>query len=314
VDPAAFLADLEAKPAALLTLLDNLPKWPVDGNGPIVLTGMGSSWFAADVAARRLRRHGITAIAELASVEATLPPSPDLTMIAITASGCSAETVGLLQAHAGTSHTVALTNDASVTLSADHTVLLHAGIETGGVACRSYLHTVVALLALEEQLAGVDLRLGERVRRSAAAIAYLLDRRDGWLPPVIEAIDGTEGLWLLAPAERLGSALQGALMVREGPRRAADGCETGDWNHVDVYLTKTLDYRALIFTGSRFDADALKWMTDRHSHVVTVGGEPAREDDGVSASVHYPGDDDPIVALLTEVLVAELLAAQWWRS
>jgi glucosamine--fructose-6-phosphate aminotransferase (isomerizing) len=28
--------------------------------------------------------------------------------------------------------------------------------------------------------------------------------------------------------------------------------------------------------------------------------------------VRYPGDDDPIVALLTEVLVAELLAAHWW--
>ena len=30
--------------------------------------------------------------------------------------------------------------------------------------------------------------------------------------------------------------------------------------------------------------------------------------------VHYPGDDDPIVALLTEVLVAELLAAHWWLA
>jgi hypothetical protein len=28
--------------------------------------------------------------------------------------------------------------------------------------------------------------------------------------------------------------------------------------------------------------------------------------------VRYPGDDDPIVALLTEVIVAELLAAHWW--
>ena len=53
MDPAAFLADLEMKPAALLTLLDHLPSWPVVGPGPIVLTGMGSSWFAADVAARR---------------------------------------------------------------------------------------------------------------------------------------------------------------------------------------------------------------------------------------------------------------------
>jgi hypothetical protein len=310
VDPAAFLADLEAKPAALLDLLDHVPAWDGVATGPIVLTGMGSSFFAADVGARRLRRHGITAVAELASVEATVPPTPELTLIGITASGSSAETVALLTAHAGLSRTIALTNDESASLPADRIVLMHAGIEAGGVSCRTYLHTLVALLALEQHLADVDLRLGERLRRSAAAIAYLLDRRDGWLPPLIEAVDGTEGLWLLAPAERLGSALQGALMVREGPRRAADGCETGDWNHVDVYLTKTLDYRALLFSGSRFDADALNWMIDRRSHVATIGADPP----GVSASVRYPGDDDELVALLTEVLVAELVAAQWWLA
>jgi fructoselysine-6-P-deglycase FrlB-like protein len=310
VDPAAFLEDLEAKPAALLQLLEHLPSWPDVGDGPIVLTGMGSSWFAADVAARRLRRHGVTAVAELASVEGTYPASADITVIGITASGRSTETVALMEAHRGVSRTVALTNDPGVSLPADRTVLMHAGAETGGVACRTYMHTLVALLALEEQLAGVDLRLGERVRRSAAAIAYLLDRREGWMPMVLESIEGTDGLWLLAPVERLGSALQGALMVREGPRRAADGCETGDWNHVDVYLTKTLDYRALLFTGSRFDADAMRWMVDRGSHIVSVGGEPG----GIHACVRYPGDDDPIVALLTEVLVAELLAAHWWLA
>lgn len=310
MDAAAFLADLEAKPAALLAALDEPPHWPVRGGGPILLTGMGSSWFAADVAARRLRRSGIVAVAELASVEASLPPAPELTVIAITASGRSAETLAMLDAHAGTSRTVALTNTPDALLRADHVVPMHAGDERSGVACRSYVHTLVALLHLEQQLAGVDLRLGERVRRSAAAIAYLLDRRDGWMPAVLEAVDGTEGLWLLAPAERIGSALQGALMVREGPRRAADGCETGDWNHVDVYLTKTLDYRAVLFTGSRYDADALNWMSDRHSHVVTIGAEL----EAATASVRYPGDDDPIVALLTEVLVPELLAAGWWLA
>ena len=310
MDAAAFLADLEAKPAALLALLDQLPSWPVVGAGPIVLTGMGSSWFAGDVAARRLRCHGVMAVAELASVEKTLPPSPSVTLIGITASGNSAETVGLLERHHGNSRTIAITNNAAASLPADQTVLMRAGTETGGVACRTYLHTLVALLSLEEQLAGVDLHLGERIRRSAAAIAYLLDRRDGWMPSLIEALDGTEGIWLLAPVERLGSALQGALMIREGPRRAADGCETGDWNHVDVYLTKTLDYRALLFTGSRLDDDALRWMTQRHSHVVTVGSDAA----GATASVRYPGDDDPVVALLTEVLIAELLAAHWWLA
>jgi glucosamine--fructose-6-phosphate aminotransferase (isomerizing) len=310
MDAAAFLDDLEAKPAALLSLLEHPPQWPELGEGPVVLTGMGSSWFAADVAARRLRRHGIVAVADLASVEATFPPSPNLTVIGISASGRSAETLALLGAHHGVSRTIALTNDPSSSMPAHHEVLMHAGVERGGVACRTYLHSLVALLVLEERLTRVDLRLDERVRRTAAAIAYLLDRRDGWMPPVNEAIEGTEGLWLLAPAERLGSALQGALMVREGPRRSADGCETGDWNHVDVYLTKTLDYRAVLFTGSRFDADALRWMLDRHSHVVAIGAEPT----GASATVRYPGDDDPIVSLLTEVLVAELLAAHWWLT
>jgi glucosamine 6-phosphate synthetase-like amidotransferase/phosphosugar isomerase protein len=308
MDPAAFLADLEAKPAALLELLSEMPSWPPIGDGPIVLTGMGSSYFAAEVAARRLRRHGVVAIAELASVEATFPPSPHLMMIAITASGTSTETIGLLEQHRGVSATIGLTNGDA--LSADTIVPMHAGVETGGVACRTYLHTLAALLVLEGQLTGVDLRLGERIRRAAAAIAYLLDRRDGWLPSVLDALDGTEGLWLLAPAERIGTALQGALMVREGPRRAADGCETGDWSHVDVYLTKTLDYRALLFAGSRFDTEALRWMTERRSHVVVVGADA----DDATASVRYPGDDDPIVALLTEPLVAELIAATWWLA
>ena len=57
MDPAAFLADLEAKPASLLALLDDLPTWPDVGDGPLLLAGMGSSFFAADVSARRLRRH-----------------------------------------------------------------------------------------------------------------------------------------------------------------------------------------------------------------------------------------------------------------
>ena len=65
-----------------------------------------------------------------------------------------------------------------------------------------------------------------------------------------------------------------------------------------------------MFTGSRFDGDALRWMLDRNAHVVTVGAEPH----GANSAVRYPGDDDPIVALLTEVIVAELLAAHWWLN
>ena len=99
-------------------------------------------------------------------------------------------------------------------------------------------------------------------------------------------------------------------MVREGPRRTADACESGDWLHVDVYLTRPLDYRAVLFAGSRFDPKIMGWMRERDARVLAVGGEV----DGAARTLRYRHDDDPEVALLTEVLVAELVAARWWLA
>ncbi len=104
-------------------------------------------------------------------------------------------------------------------------------------------------------------------------------------------------------------AAQGALMFREDPRSHADACETGDWLHVDVYLTKPLDYRALLFAGTRFDADVLRWLADRRGQALVVGGNVA----GATQTLRFRHDDDELVALLTETLVAELVAAELWR-
>lgn len=307
---AGFLADLEAKPAFLRALAGAMAdeQWPIARGERLLLTGMGSSWFAADTIARRMRRSGVNAVAELASVEASFPAHPSLTVVAITASGSSKETLELLAAHQGTSRTVVLTNTPSVAPPADHTMQMHAGEEVGGVACRSYSHTLATLLQLEHQLAGSVPGLTKKLELAADAAESLLESRSSWLAAVSTALFGQDGCWLLAPAERMGNALQGALMLREGPRHSADGCETGDWNHVDVYLTKSRDYRAVVFAGSRFDADAVTWMRERRSQFVVVGGHLP----GAAMEVRYPGDDDPIVALLTEVLIAELIAADWW--
>lgn len=307
---AGFLADLEAKPGALRALAGIITdeKWPVARGDRILLTGMGSSWFAADTMARRLRRAGVHAVAELASVEASFPGDSSLVVIGVTASGTSKETLELLAAHHGTSRTIALTNTPAAGLLADHTMLMHAREEDGGVACRSYTHTLATLLQLEHQLTDGVPDLSKKLERAADAASHLIDERDKWMPAARATVAGPHGCWLLAPAERVSNALQGALMFREGPRQAADGCETGDWNHVDVYLTRSLDYRALLFAGGRFDADAVQWMRERRSRFVVVGGHLP----GAEAEVRYPGDDDPIVSLLTEVLIAELIAADLW--
>jgi fructoselysine-6-P-deglycase FrlB-like protein len=309
-----YIADLQAKPAALRGLAERLDAlvWPVAPGQRVLLTGMGSSWFAADTAARRLRRAGVHAVADIASIDATFPPSADLAVVGISASGTSHETLALLEAHHGTSSTIALTNTPGLSIPADHTVLMHAGAEPGGVACRSYVHTLVALLQLERQLTGGPVQLAEAVVRAADAVEHLL-ADDDWLAAAGDVLDGPDGTWVIGPAERYGNALQGALMLREGPRRVADGCETGDWSHVDVYLTKSVDYRALLFPGSRHDDAAARWMRDRERRFV-VFGRPSEATTGAEVVVRYPHDDDPLVALLVEVVAPELLSARWWSA
>jgi hypothetical protein len=99
-------------------------------------------------------------------------------------------------------------------------------------------------------------------------------------------------------------------MLREGPRIAADAAETGDWLHVDVYLSKHPGYTALLFPGSRFDGGVMEWARQRTSSVVAVG----RAVDGAALHIPYPGADEPLVATLVETGVAELLAAELWRT
>ncbi|MEU8247660.1 SIS domain-containing protein [Nonomuraea sp. NPDC048916] len=320
MNPELYLADLEAKPAALAALAESLdaadPFQSLPRNVERVLfLGMGSSRYAAGVAALRLRAAGIDAYAEYASAAASYPASRGTLVVPISATGGSRETLDAVARYAGTEvFMAALTNDPGSAIGepADLVVPLLAGEERGGVACRTFQHTLALLLALRSHLvgAGRELDVAALVRRAAEATADLLDRRDEWLPVALELLDGPHGVYAIAPAERLSSAEQSALMVREGPRRPADACETGDWSHVDVYLTKTLDYRALVFPGSRYDEQAMDWVRERGSTVLAVGADLK----GAAASIRYRHDDDADVALLTETLVAELVAAHWWSA
>jgi fructoselysine-6-P-deglycase FrlB-like protein len=314
VTGATLVADLERKPESLVRLAGALADPRLLAAIParprrVVLTGMGSSRYAAEVAALRLRAAGLDAVAEVASAASGWPPGPDVLVLAISATGGSVETLAALERYRG-ARIVGITEtpDSPLGHAADAIVPLLAGREVSGVACRTFQHTLLVLRAIEAHLTRVSHDTADLCQRVAQATQELLDRRDAWLPPVADALDGPAGVYVLAPAERWSSAAQSALMVREGPRRPATGCETGDWSHVDVYLTRTLDYRALLLTGSRWDDQALDWMRQRHSTVVAVGAAV----DGAAAVVRYAGDDDPEVALATETLVAELVAARWW--
>lgn len=316
MDPHLFLTDLERKPDTLGALADQLERGDLLDQIPedfdrVLFIGMGSSTYAAGVAAARLRARGVDAVAELASSDLLPSADPRTLVVAISASGGSAETLAAVRPYLGRSTVVSLTNvaDSTITVDADHVVEMLAETEQGGVACRSFQHTLALLLALEDRWTDSEPDLVSIIRRTAAASADLLDRRQSWLPEATNLLAGPDGTWIVGPFRRMSSAQQSALMMREGPRRSAVACETGDWSHVDVYLTKTRDYRMLLLPGSAYEEELLNWTREREATVVSVG-----DDVGGAASIRYPGDDDDDVRLLTEVLVAELVAQRLWAE
>jgi fructoselysine-6-P-deglycase FrlB-like protein len=318
--PAGFLGDVEGTPVSLVRLADALERdllglggLGVEDADRVVLLGMGSSAYAAGVVAARLRASGVCAFAELASSSLLPPPAPRTLVLAVSASGRSAETLAAARRYAGRCRVLAVTDAPTSPVGelADAVIGLMSGPEPGGVACRSYRHTLAVLLAVAEQLApGTAPHLSTHCRRAAEATATLLDTRSAWLPEVARHLDGPAGCWVVGPAARLASAQQSALMLREGPRVPAHASETGDWSHVDAYLTKTVDYRMLLLPGSSRDAELLRWTTERGSTVVSVGGPVS----GGSYDVGFDGQDASDVALLTETTVAELVAHRWWAA
>lgn len=316
--PDGFLADLLRKPEALGRLAAHLSKEnPWAGVVPedtqrVVLVGMGSSAYAGGVAAARMRARGVVATSELASSRLLPDWGPGTLVVATSASGGSVETLDALQRLPKDVHTVALTNTPGSEITAacnNNTVDLLAEKEIGGVACRSYQHTLALLIALECHLTATSIPT-DALLRAADATQHLIDTESDWRPTLDELLLGPNGTHLAAPAHRMCSAQQGSLMLREGPRRPAVGCETGDWSHVDVYLTKTTDYRLLVFAGSPWEQQLAEWTDARGSTVAGVGGAVA----GSRFDVRYPGDDADDVRLLTETLVPELIAARAWSE
>lgn len=319
MNPDGFAADLARKPDVLSNLADALAQrnpWsrsPAAEVSRVVFLGMGSSAYAGGVAAARLRARGVCAVSEIASSELLPVWGPGTLVVATSASGGSVETLDALDRIDAAATTVALTNTAgsAITARCDATVELLAEPEVGGVACRSYQHTLAMLIALECHLTGRPTDdLVSAIGAAARASHHLLLTETDWCAEVSGHILGDAEMHLCAPAHRLSSAQQGALMFREGPRRSAIGCESGDWSHVDVYRTKNADVRMLVFAGSRWEAQMAEWTGPRGTRVVGVGGTVP----GATATVRYPGDEVDDVRLLAETLVPELVAARDWQA
>ena len=306
MDPIKFGHDLARKADLAHALSTQKFSWPDLSGQSLVFMGMGSSAFAAQAIVNRIQASGGNATFTLSSNPTPPQASLGKTLIAISASGNSVETNDAFDRASGFKQKIWVTNAAE---RGTQSVLMHAGNESGGVASLSYMATHIALLRLHEAL-GYIKGLDSSIEAAAVAIADIYSKKDMWLPELINHIKSPAGSYYIAPADRLCSAQQSALMMRESPRLPSVPCETGDWSHIDVYLTKTLDYRAILFPGSQWEDQLFKWTQERGSKVITIGFDHQRADH----SIRYTNDSDPIVRLLAETTFAEILAQHLWLT
>ncbi|WP_017557884.1 SIS domain-containing protein [Nocardiopsis baichengensis] len=318
-------ADLAGMPGALNALADRLarrdpfealPALVDDEPAGIVLLGTGSARHACEAAAHRLRRAGLGATAEHPSAEGSLPPGPATLVVAVAVGGGLRELCTALDRYVGGSAIIVITDDANSPAAryADILAPLGAEPEKSGLNCRGHQLALALLLHLGHRLGapplGGSADLVPTLRRSANASADLLERARAWVPGAAAALGDGAPVHAVAPAERGASAEQASLVLRQGPVLASFAFETAEWSHTGRYLAAVSDYRALLFTGSHYDERFSEHLLQLRGRFVAVGGEVA----GAADTVRYLGDADPDVALLTEPLVAEILAAHWWAA
>ena len=276
----ALRADIARAPAAMSKLLDAYlePSGPLAGLDPAVLrgrrvafAGLGSSLYASMDAAFALRARGMPAWAEYASAEGA-PPSKDLVLVAVSASGRTREVVEVARRHRGTSLVIGVTNVPGSPLAgqADFVLPLLAGAETAGISTLTYRATVVVLGLLAGRF-GLDVAGAVELRREADHLvaAAASDEVTCAISKWADQLDGAPSIDVIGPASRLGAVSQAALMLREAPRLPAHAFETADWLHTAVYLALP-GHRALLFPGSPADAEVIDTIRRRGGEVVTI--------------------------------------------
>ena len=315
--PRQLLDDVLGWPTVLDSLLDayERPDGPLSALDGIVarrvlVTGLGSSRFAGMTAVAAMRAAGLEAWTEPAASEAPTRPSAETVVFAVSASGSTPEVVEAIRRHRSTGAVVGVTNrpDSPVATEADLVLPLLAGEEHAGVSTRTYGATLAVLGLAAGRLGAVGPTV-EELREAVAALRRLHRGRGPSIARAADLLDGAPSIDVIAGSRRPGSASQGALLLREGPRLTAQAHDTTDWAHVAVY-TALPGHRAVLFGGSAADEDVIRTVARRGGETLVIGERLV----GAARTIGVPlaPAAHPIPRAIVEIAAVELIAAELW--
>lgn len=293
----------------------------------VVLTGMGSSFYALPIAAIALQQARIPCVvleaSELLHYQLNVLSERTLLLV-VSQSGESVEIVRLIEqirarASAGRPKLISLSSnlDNSLARAADLALRIQGGAERS-IAIKTHSCTQAALGLIATSLIGGDQRqTGKRVRAAVEALATLLNDWETRLAPLFMHFAQTSKPFLLGRGWSLVSAAAGALALKEGGHVASEGMSVGAFRHGTLELAGP-GVDVLIFSSDPATAalnlrlaEELAGFGTRVALVGATSDNTAPADLGEEnvLTIRLPATE-PSFAPLLEVAVAQLWSRQ----
>ncbi len=288
----------------------------LDTSGGVHLVACGTSYHAALFGTRLLQERGVDAQCFLASEydPEVLPIGRDRTVIGVTQSGETADTLGAIRAanRAG-AETLAVTNviESSAVRESDHVMYIRAGPEIGVAATKTFVSQVVALSMLAPALTDSTAKstVGH-LRRLPDLVQQVLDHSTA--RAVATRYHDADAFFFIGRHWNLPVTLEGALKMKEITYKHAEGFAGGELKHGPLALvTEDTPVFATVTAGCVPEKmlGNVKEVEARNAPVIAVTDMPDRLSHYADEILEIPSAGERVTPLLANVQLQ--LAAYW---
>lgn len=311
-----YLDDILAQPEALQHTLDGLkasqalPDFLSSGKiRRVVLTGMGSSYYALHLLHMRLVERGMCTFmvetSELIHYGRALI-DPHSLIVAVSQSGKSAEIERLLELAKGKSAIIGVTNtpDSPLAAQAAAVVLTAAGAEFS-VSCKTYLATLAALVWLGDQLSG-DPGLVQFPQLAGApqAVARYLQNWQTYHAFLSQYLANIRHIFLVGRGLSLAAAGTGALIIKESAHFHAEGMSSAAFRH-GPYEMSEAGVLVVVYKGAAATGELnIRLMQD----VNAVGGQAELVLTSDNPGPFYLPNGPEVIRPILEILPAQQIS------
>jgi len=282
-----FLKEVFEQPAALGKTLDyylnsegvkalqNIASLKKSGSvRPMILTGMGSSYFIAQAAASILNSNSILSNAINAGelLHYQFPSFKRGTiLVAISQSGESFEIVEIVNKLPEGMTVVGISNDESSTLIQKSTIkLLSIAGEEKMTSSKTYVSTALVAYIMTKTIAG---QWNEKTIGNVTSLIEYIDKflngSHDWLQPAVDMLSQADFIQVIGRGPAISSVKQGALMFMEGAGIAAAGIYGGEFRHGPMEMVKD-GFRAILLAP---DGETYEQNLGMAMDIVKFGGK-----------------------------------------